>query len=145
MNTSNGLMFLKVDWITWQVNVVSRHYLDFGPYTDLTIDQSDPCKALLKDSNRFATHGFDTVNLMNDQLAFSPRREYYIGSMHCTKLIGNQLCGLRFMGRNDDGTAMCQYHKIDLASLTEETIDVPITFKEGFRLQNWLVSFYSCY
>jgi hypothetical protein len=140
MITVNGLLFLKVDWTTWQVSVVSRYDSGVNRLCKVVIDQSDPRKALLDYSDRFAT-----VNLMNEQLVFSPRREFNICFIIWEKLIGNQLCGLRCMGRNNDGTAMCQYHKIDLATLTGERIDVPITFKEGFRLQNWLVIFYlSC-
>jgi hypothetical protein len=143
MITSNGLLFLKVDWTTWQVSVVSRYDSGVDTVYKLIIDQSDPRKALLDYSDRFDTHGFDTVNLMNEQLVFSPRRKFYLGWMNCRKLIGNQLYGLGYMGRDNNGTAMCQYRKIDLASLTKETIDVPITFKEDFRFQSWRVSFYS--
>jgi hypothetical protein len=88
--------------------------------------------------------GFVTGSLIDDEIVFSPRLNFYFGSFKCTNLAGNQLCGLRYMGDNATGVWMWQYCKIDLATLTEETIDVPFDPSNNVFL-GYLVSFNFCY
>jgi hypothetical protein len=97
MRTSNGLFLLKVDWITWEVSVISKHDLNFGLLYDVVVDQSDRRKVCVSDWSKFVTG-----TLVDDNIVFSPRIEVYLGWMHCTKLTGNQLCGLRCIDQIND-------------------------------------------
>jgi hypothetical protein len=136
IRTLDDLILLKVNYTTWEVSVVSRPNPGITWVENVIVDKLDPCKVLIQGFARFVIG-----SLIGNEIIFSPRQEFDFGRFYCGKLAGNDLCGLRSMGRNEN-TWMWTYRKIDLVTLTEETIDVPITFNESFRGRNIMVSPY---
>jgi hypothetical protein len=135
METSNGLVLLKVNYETWEVSVVANPDHGVEHLYNILVDQSDPRKVLIYDSNAFVTG-----SLVGDEIVFSPRREFNIGNLCCAKLVNNKLCGLRWVGRNIH--ISWQYRKIDLTTLTEENIDVPFALNTRFYGIDFKVSLY---
>jgi hypothetical protein len=137
METLNGLILLKVNYETWEVSVVSKHILNLGWIGEVIVDRLNRRNLFI-----FGFRGFVTGKLTENNIVLNPHREFAINYLRCINLAGNQLCGLHYMGRNRAGDWMWQYCKIDLATLAEETIDVPITFDENLSFYPFKVSFY---
>jgi hypothetical protein len=132
MRTWDGLLLLKINYETWEVNFVSRPNPGFRNIEHVLVDQLDSRKVFISGSD-----GFVTGNLIGDEIVFNTRLEFPIRNMKCAKLIGNQLCGLDYIDR-----WMWQYRKIDVVKLTAETINVPITLNINFRDFSFPVNFY---
>jgi hypothetical protein len=139
ISTPRGLILLKVDWTTWQANFVSRP--DTGIYgsCDVVVDQSDRRKFCLSYWTEFITG-----TLVGDKIVFSSRKQLMMYSLKFANLIDNQLSQLLCTTRNRAGAFCSYYRKIDLAKLTEEKIDVSITFNERLGIYSCKVSFNIC-
>jgi hypothetical protein len=137
METSNGLILLKVNYETWEVSVSSKHIPNLGWISEVIVDRLNPRNLFIS-----GFRGFVTGNVIKDEIVLNPHQEFAINYLRCANLAGNQLCGLNYMGRNQVGDWMWEYCKIDLATLTEETIDVPITFDDDLSFYPFKASFY---
>jgi hypothetical protein len=140
MQTSKGLVLLKVNYEKWEVSVVSKPNPGLGRIRNFVVDHSDHFKVLVYNDHRLVTG-----NLIGDEIVFNPHREFNFGWLRHPKLIGNQLCGLSGGGQNEADVWIWQYRKIDLATLTEETIDAPHFFNGSFDFHRVMVSFYSIF
>jgi hypothetical protein len=137
MHISNELVLLKVNYETWEVSVVSNPDHGLECIYRVIIDQSDPSRVLI-----YNFTGVVTGKLVGDQIVFDPPRELNINGIRCAKLIGNQLFGLHVIGR-DENNWFWQYRKIDLSTLTKETIDVPLALNTSPLPTDSTVSLYS--
>jgi hypothetical protein len=139
ISTSRGLILLKVDWTTWQANFVSRPDSGLDGIYDVVVDQSDRSKICVSGWTEFVTG-----TLVGDKIIFSPRKEFMMYRLKFAKLIDNQLCKLLCTTHNRAGAFSSYYRKIDLATLTEEKIDVSIPFNERLGIYSCKVSFNIC-
>jgi hypothetical protein len=136
IETSHGFSLLKVNYETWEVSFVSRPNPGIRWSYNVIVDKLDPCKVLIQGSARFVIG-----NLIGDEIVFSAHQEFNFVNFYCAKLVGDCLCGLRFISRNENSW-MWQYYKIDLATLTDETINTSLTFNKSFLFSICTVSQY---
>jgi hypothetical protein len=140
LDTSNRLILLKINCETWEANVISRPSCDIKWNYDIIVDQVESRKVFIYDKQRFVIG-----KLIGDEIVFDSTQNFNFGYyLECKKLAGNQMCGLRYMDRNDAGNYICQYRKIDLDTLTGEAIDVPFNSSNNV-FSSYLVSFNFCY
>jgi hypothetical protein len=125
--THNGLILLKIGIGTWEVGVVSNPNPGLGSHYHIVIDQLDEYSVLIHDE-----HEFVRGKLVGDGIVFSPRQEFNIGYLKCEKLAGHLLHGCNSW----------KVYKIDLNTMTKESVDLPIPSGDVFLMFGYMVSFF---
>jgi hypothetical protein len=137
IGTSKLLILLKINYKTWEVNVVSRPNPGFEWIDKVLIDQLD--------SRKFCAYNTDVIvtgSLVGDEIVFNQKRSFKLPLFASTMLIGNQLCGIRFISK-ETRYWMWRYYKFDLNTSAEETIDVQLDFNPDLEGFFWQVSVHS--
>jgi hypothetical protein len=117
INAKAGFFLMKIDYKTWQISVVANYGHIPG---SIVLDSSNHRKFIIYDSRHFITG-----TIKGNNIAFGPQKEML--RLFYPKLIGNQLFGFRYTGRQSKaGIPFWQYCKVDLDTLTEEAIYVPM-------------------
>jgi hypothetical protein len=135
MITWDGLFALKIDYDTWKATVVSK--ADHNLVRSWTImDQLNKRDFVMYDPTAFVTG-----SLTGDEIVLSQKREFDINTLEWQNLVGNQLIGFRNLDlQNDAGIPLWQFCKIDLVTLTEETVDIPFALNNEFSMLEHFVS-----
>jgi hypothetical protein len=131
---NTGSLLTKIDYKLWEMNVVKR-YPSLGPKT--RVDALDSRKFIIKSYREFVT-----CSLKNDSITFVTRNQNLdILNLRYSKLIGNQLLGFRETYRdNNAGIRVWNYCNIDLDTLTEQAVEVPMILGENRFLCQFDVS-----
>jgi hypothetical protein len=116
---SNQLLLLKVDYESWTVRLISTSNV-LARY--IVTDQLNE-----RDFVIYGITQFCTGSLAGDRLVVNPQIEYDVNFLSWAKLVGNRLSGFQFFPINlRDGVLYWQYCEIDLATLTEQTFELPL-------------------
>jgi hypothetical protein len=111
------LFLLKVDYKLWQISVLAKYDSIYGT---IFLDSLDNRKFIVNSFN-----GCIVGSFTGDKITFGqPKELLHFGFK---KLSGSQLFGFRKTDReNDAGIPFWQYFKVDLKTLTEQAVDVPM-------------------
>jgi hypothetical protein len=125
----NQVLFLKIDYELWEINIVSRTKYRFGRLGAI-INQIGRRDFVMYDTKKVITAG-----VINDEVVFGARRNFGVDYMGCPTVIGNHLCGFRILNRRDDmGIQFCEFYKLDLVTLNEETREIPFKTNSGGKM-----------
>jgi hypothetical protein len=101
----------------------------------ILLDSLNQCKFIIYNWTRFISG-----NLTGDNITFGPQKELH--RFKYPKLVGNKLVGFRETDRqNDAGIPLWQYCTVDLDTLTEQAVDVPMILGDDHLNSNNFVSF----
>jgi hypothetical protein len=123
---------MKIDYKTWQINFVAKY-------------RTIPGEIVLDSSNyrNFIIHSFSyyiTGSLTGNRIIFGSQKE--VPFLNYLKLIGNRLFGFRRTNRqNDAGIPLWQYCEVNLTTLTEKKVDVPMILADKRIDLSYIVSF----
>jgi hypothetical protein len=121
MKNPRTLILFKIDYeLEKMITVLDLDFISITE-TELIIDQSNENRFLIYDFMWFAI-----CNLINDKIVFDLRRQFNDSGLECRKLIGNEMHGFGSMIQNDNGDRFIQYCKIDLNTLADEIVEVPL-------------------
>jgi hypothetical protein len=125
IGTPNQLSLWKIDSYSFEFSRLSQADIKFIS-NQIVIDQLD--------NQKFVMYGYSTFvtgYVVDDKIVLSERKKYNFNKLHCTKLVGNNLIGVRYVGRkNNKDVSLCKFCTIDLTNLTEETVDVPLDLND---------------
>jgi hypothetical protein len=128
---SNGLVLLKFDSKSGEVISVSDAVSDPIKRPKIIIDHSNEDNFLIYNFASFASG-----SLEDDKIVLGPVQQFNIDFLKCPKLIGNNIYGFGSLVQNEDGDRFIQYLKVDLITLTKETIEVPFNLNDDRVILN---------